>query len=378
MNQLKIVVNTRMLLKNRLDGIGRYAYETLKRTVTLHKDVKFIFLFDREYSDEFVFGDNVTPIVLYPPTRHALLNYIWFQFRVKSFLNKTKPDLFLSPDGILCIGSKCKQLAVIHDLNFFHYPKDLPFSTSIFFNYYFPRYAKEATRIATVSLFTKKDLIKEYGVKPDKIDITYNGVDDSFCPINEEKKNAIKKIYTDNKNYFLFVGSIHPRKNITRLLKAFDLFKKDSNSDMKLVIAGSFFWGKKEIDAVLKKMNHKDDVIFTGRISDDSLKNLVPTAFCLSYVPYFEGFGVPLLEAMRSEIPIISANVTSMPEVAGNAALYVDPFNIEEIKNAMEKIYTNKDLRNRLIENGKKQSKKFSWDESAKSLWRSIERSIIE
>lgn len=376
MKPIKIAINTRMLLKDKLDGTGWFAYQTLKRITQAHPEVEFVFLFDRKFSQEFVFSKNITPLVVWPPTRHAFLNYIWFQISVKLLLNKLKPDLFLSPDGLLPLGAICKQLAVIHDINFKHRPKDMKFWTEKFFNHYFPKYAKAATRIVAVSQYTKQDLTKEYHADPNKIDVVYNAADEGFTPITEERKQQTRQKFAQGNDYFIFVGSISPRKNITRLLAAFELFKKESNSKIKMVIAGALFWGKAEVDETLNKMKFKNDVIFTGRINDSELKLLMASAFCLTYTPYFEGFGVPLVEAMQSEIPIISANVTSMPEIAGEAALYVDPFKVEEIKNAMLKIVSDNSLRHDLIKKGKIQSQKFSWDKSADQLWQSIKNTL--
>ena len=125
---MEIVVNTRLLLKDKLEGIGWFTYETLKRITNEHPDDHFIFLFDRNFDEEFIFADNITPLILSPPARHPLLFYIWFEYAVNSFLNKYNPDLFLSPDGYLSLKANCKQLPVIHDINFEHYPKDLSFA----------------------------------------------------------------------------------------------------------------------------------------------------------------------------------------------------------------------------------------------------------
>ena len=161
---MKIVVNTRLLLDGRLDGIGWFAYQSLKRITRMHPDVHFIFLFDRPYNEKFIFGNNITPIVLSPPARHPFLYYYWMQFSVKPLLNKLKPDLFLSPDGLLALGAKCKQLPVIHDINFVHYPQDLPFFTRHYYIHFFPKFAAAATRIATVSEFSKKDISTNYKI----------------------------------------------------------------------------------------------------------------------------------------------------------------------------------------------------------------------
>lgn len=373
---LKIAVNTRMLLKDRLDGTGWFAYQTLRRITQAHPEIEFIFLFDRKFSKEFIFSDNITPIVVWPPTRHPLLSYIWFQISVKSLLNKLKPDLFLSHDGLISLGARCKQLSIICDINFHHYPKDLPFAYRVFFNRHFPRSAQKADKIATISHFCKNDIATTYHVQPSKIDVVYMGADEHYLPIDEQTKQKVRAQYTNGKKYFIFVGSVHPRKNILRLLQAFDLFKQSNKSDMKLVIGGSFFWGKTKIDEALQKMKFKNDVIFTGRVPDEQLPRLMAAAFCLAFVSYFEGFGIPLVEAMRAGVPIIASNVTSMPEVAGPAALYVNPFKVEEITNAMTRIYKDETLRKQLILNGETQNKKFSWDTASQELWSTI-KSII-
>lgn len=373
---MQIVVNTRFLLKNKLDGIGWFGYQTLKRITEQQKDVHFVFLFDRHFDEDFVFADNITPMSIGPQARHPFLYYAWFQHSVKSVLNKLKPDLFLSPDGMLALGAKCKQLPVIHDINFKHLPKDLPFWTSKYYNRFFPLFAKEAARIATVSEYSKKDLVDSYGTDPNKIDVVYNGINETFFPVDDEVKQKVKSKLTDGKEFFVFVGSLHTRKNIKRLLQAFELFKTESNSDFKLVLAGASFWGMEELKQVLSGMKHTDDVIFTGRLSAIGLNEVLGSAYALTFIPYFEGFGIPLLEAMQCEVPIISANVTSMPEVAGDAALYVNPYEVNEVKNAMLYLYNDRPKRIELIDAGKVQRNKFSWDRSADLLWKSIEKTL--
>ncbi|HEY1038313.1 MAG TPA: glycosyltransferase family 1 protein [Bacteroidia bacterium] len=373
---MQIVVNTRFLLKDRLDGIGWFGYQTLKRITEAQKDIHFVFLFDRHFDEEFVFEDNVTPMSLGPQARHAFLFYAWYQFSVKSVLNKLKPDLFLSPDGMLALGANCKQLPVIHDINFKHFPRDVPFWASKFYNRFFPLYAKEATRIATVSEYSKKDIVESYGINPDKIDVVYNGINEGFTPASEEIKKKVKDKLTDGKEFFVFVGSLHSRKNIKRLLLAFEAFKTETNSDFKLVLAGAAFWGMDELKQTLAGMKHTDEVIFTGRMSSQGLNEVLGSAFALTFVPYFEGFGIPLIEAMECDVPIISSNATSMPEVAGDAALFVNPYEVNEIKNAMIYLYNDRDKCRELVKAGRIQKNKFSWDKSADLLWKSIEKAL--
>lgn len=372
---MQIVVNTRLLLKNKLEGIGWFTYQTLKRITQNHPDVHFVFLFDRPFDDEFVFSNNITPLVVGPQARHPFLYYAWFQYSVKNMLNRMKPDLFLSPDGFLSLGATCKQLPVIHDINFLHYPKDLKWLTGKYYNYYFPKFAAAATRVATVSEFSKRELMTHYALSENKIDVVYNGINSFFKPIDDAAKKQTREKFSKGKNYFVNVGSLHPRKNIPNLIKAFSLFKKEAESDMKLVLAGPGFWGLSDIQAALTESGMKDDVIFTGRLSNSDLSLVLGSAMALTFVPYYEGFGIPLIEAMEAEIPIITSNVSSLPEVAGNSALLVNPFEVNDIKNAMLKIHNNSAIRSELVLKGRQQKLNFSWEKSAHLLWESIIKS---
>jgi glycosyltransferase involved in cell wall biosynthesis len=373
---MEIVVNTRLLLKDRLEGIGWFSYETLKRITNAHPEHHFIFLFDRDYDEDFLFADNVTPLILSPPARHPFLFYIWFEFSVGGFLNKFKPDLFLSPDGYLSLRGKCRQLAVIHDISFEHHPKDVSWMVRNYYRRFFPKFARKATRIATVSEFSKKDLVACYGIAPSKIDVVYNGCNELYKPVSEEIKILTKTKFSAGNDYFLFVGALHPRKNISRLLNAFDRFKATEKNAIRLVIVGEKYRWTADIKSTYIGMQFKDDVIFTGRLSSEELKNVLGSALAMVYVPYFEGFGIPILEAMNCDTPVITSNITSMPEVAGDAALLVDPFSVESISDAM--IYLSKDesMRNSLIEKGRKRAKDFSWDRTADALWRCIETAV--
>lgn len=371
---MNIAVNTRLLIENKLDGIGWFTYHTLKRITVNHPEHKFYFLFDRPFSNNFIFSDNIEPIIVHPPTRHPILWKTWLNISVPFILNKIKPDIFLSTDGFLPSPLKIPSVNVIHDINFAHFPKDIPTLSRIFYNYNFPKFAKKATKIATVSEYSKNDLINTYKTPEEKISIVYNGADDSYKPIAKDIALKIKDKYTNGKDFFIFVGSVHPRKNLIRLIKAFEIFKNFSNSDIKMIIVGELFFKNEELFNTYKNLKYKNDIIFTGRLEIKELSLIMASAIALTFVPYFEGFGIPLLEAMNCDIPIISSNITSMPEVAGDAAIYINPYEIDEIADAMSEIISNKDLREKLIRNGKIQRNKFSWNQTADKLWETIEK----
>ena len=371
---MRIAVNTRLLLPGKLDGIGWFAYHTLQRITAAHPEVEFIFFFDRKWSEEFVFGKNVTPVALFPQARHPFLYYLWFEHAIPAALKKHKADLFLSPDGYLSLSTKVPQLGVIHDINFEHYPNDLPALTRAYYRHYFPKFAQVASRIATVSEFSKNDLIKCYGITPDKIDVVYNGVNELYKPTGDAEKKLIREKYTGGRPYFLFVGMLHQRKNIANLFRAYDEFRKRSDTGVKLLIVGHKKWWTPEMEEVFLGMEFMEDVIFLGRQPIEELVKITGSALAMTYVSYFEGFGVPIIEAMRSGVPVITSNVTAMPEVSGNAAVLVDPFNVNSIAEAMLKINGDAHFASTLTVKGLEQSRHFSWDVTASRLWDSIIR----
>lgn len=369
---MKIAINTRFLLPTKLEGFGWFTHEVVKRIVQNNPEHEFYFFFDRKYDSKFIYGDNVTPIVINPPARHPFLYYLWFEFGVKKALRKHNIDVFLSPDGYLSLGSDVKQISVIHDLSFVHYPEDLPFLNEKYVNHYFPKFAKKASKIITVSEYSKSDIEKSFGISEDKITVAHNGIGDFFQPILEEKKEETRSKFTNGKEYFLFVSALQPRKNVTKLFEAFDQFKKETKSDVKLLMVGEKYWWNKEIKQVFDAMTYQSEVIFTGHIQAEDLKNVYGAGLALTYVSYFEGFGIPLVEAMKCELPIISSDKTSLPEVGGEAAIYVNPFSTEDIKNGMLRIFKDQSLREELIENGKSRAQLFSWDKTAKIVWDTI------
>jgi glycosyltransferase involved in cell wall biosynthesis len=373
---MKIAVNTRMLLSGKLDGIGWFTYQTLKRCTKDHPEHQFIFLFDRPYDSLFVFQENVTPVVVPPPTRHPVLWYLWFQWMLPRVLKRFKADIFLSPDGFVPLRLNIPVVPVIHDINFEHRPYDLPLSSRLYYRYFFPKFGSVARRIVTVSEFSKKDISLSYGIDSNKIDVVYNGSHEWYQPLTDTEKNEVKLKYTEGCGYFIFVGSLHPRKNVDGLLKGFDLFKKNTKSPMKLVIVGEKYFMYKDLERANDRMKYKRDVVFVGRKEPLELSRLIGASWALAFVPHFEGFGIPLLEAMNCDIPSVASDATSIPEIAGDTALYANPESVKSIADGLTRMALDLTLRSQLIQNCKKQREKFSWDATAERLWLTIERVI--
>ena len=196
-----IAVNTRLLIPGKLDGIGWFTYETLRRITTGHPEHRFLFLFDRPVPDEYVFSSNTEPLYLFPPSRHPILWHWWFEYSVRKVLESNKPDLFLSPDGFLCLSTNTISIPVIHDINFHHRHKDIPFPARYYYVRQFPKFARKARRIATVSEYSKQDISSTYGVGTDRIDVVYNGGNPLFKPLDEETKQKAKASYTNGAEY---------------------------------------------------------------------------------------------------------------------------------------------------------------------------------
>ena len=206
--------------------------------------------------------------------------------------------------------------------------------------------------------------------------VVYNGVKNLFQPVDPDTKNDVLNRYTEGVPYFVFVGLIHERKNLQGLLRAFDLYRSETSEPRKLVVIGERKWWTSKIEEAYSSMKLKDDIVFTGRLPDEELRLLLASSQALCYVPFFEGFGIPILEAMKSGTAVITSNRTSMPEVSGDAALLCDPDSHEQIKDQMIKLESEAGLRQKLIDKGMKRADEFSWDRTADLTWKCIERTI--
>jgi glycosyltransferase involved in cell wall biosynthesis len=373
---MRIAVNTRLLLKGKLEGIGWYTNETLKRIVQKHPEHEFIFFFDRPYDPSFIFADNVTPVVFDPQARHPVLFYIWFEMRIPYMLRKYKADVFLSTDGLMSLKTKVPSCLVIHDLAFEHYPEHLKGSHKYYFRKYSPLYARKAKRIVTVSQYSKEDISQRYHIPLDKIDVSYNGAHDNYRPLTWDEREQVKKEYADGCEYFAYAGALHPRKNILNVLKAFVAFKKRQRSNMKLVMVGRFAWKYEEIVKMREEMPFKEDVKWVGYLDVEHLSKVIGGAYALVYASLFEGFGIPILEALQCNVPAIISNTSSMPEVGGNAALLVDPKDPTDIAEKMQTLYKDEELRSKLIAAAPAQVAKFNWDKTADVLWNSMMKCV--
>ncbi|MGP1515120.1 MAG: glycosyltransferase family 4 protein [Bacteroidales bacterium] len=370
-----IGVNTRLLLKGRLEGIGYFAQQTLLRMVVNHPQDTFVFFFDRPYDDSFVFSSNVVPVIVPCPARHPLLWSIYFDYLLPIYCRKYKIEKFFSPENYIPKLKDIPIVCTIHDINFFHNDKYIGNNShQRYFMTHFPRNARKCERIVTVSEYSKKDIAENFDIPKEKIDVVYNAANNVYRPQTEEINLRTKMQYTGGKDYFYFVGAIHKRKNLVNIFLAFDEFKRQTQSDVKLLIIGAKKWWQGEIEDTYSSMQFKDEVIFTGRLETRNVALIASAALSLVFPSLFEGFGIPVVEAFAVRTAVITSNTTSLLEIAGQAALLVNPYSVEEIAEAMKKLYENEPLRKQLQEKAYQRQKLFSWDDSSEKLWNIISK----
>lgn len=369
-----IAVNTRYLLKEGLEGYGYFTKEVTQRLVAMHPDHRFHFVFDRPYDPAFVFSSNVEAHVLSPEVRHPLQWKYWYDVKIPFLLKKIKADVFFSPDGQCSLTSSVPQCIAIHDLGFLHYPETYKKSHVGYLKHYLPKFVKKAASVLTVSTFSKQDIITQYLTPELKVSVVYNGIKETFRPIELEEQNSVKDKYTEGTEYFLYVGAIHPRKNLVSLLKAFSIFKRRLHSSMKLVLAGRLAWKNDEFLELLKTYKYKDDVVMTGYLEETELVKLMASAYAFVYPSLFEGFGVPVAEAMKCRVPVLTSKDSAMEEITEGAALYFDPKNVEDMADKLMRIYKDEDGRKTLIEKGTIVAQKYTWQQTADAVWENIRK----
>ena len=311
------------------------------------------------------------------PAKNKYFNYkivkglfLWSQlFLPLNLIFNNKNDVFFSPAHYIPRFSTIPTIVTIHDLSFLYYPTDFLKKDLYKLKNWTKQSIKKSKKIIAVSESTKSDIIKFYGVSENKIKVIYNGFEKS--PLRSSSYEGQAKI----KNYVLFVGTIQPRKNLEVLIDAFDKFLK-INKDFKLIIAGKKGWLYESIFEKVKMMKLEKKVIFTDFVSDATLQELYKNAFCLVLPSFYEGFGIPILEAMNESCPVISSNKSSLPEVGGDAALYFDPKDSDQLVSQLNNLKNHEDLRNTLIANGKQRIKLFSWKKCAEETLKLIKDTI--
>ncbi len=376
-----IALDISVLNEKNKTGVGVYTHQLIKALLSLNKKDKFILfgvstLQTYEYlkNIEFKKYPNVELKIFKMPAKFFRRAFLLWQT-----LNWPKIESLIGPVDILHSFSwnlppikKGKMVAGVFDMTPFLFPELHLKKTIQLDKVRLERIKKYADLVITISQNSKEDFLKFAPEK--KVEVIYPGIGDIFLDKHTDNSKKILAKYNLKSGFILSVGTIEPRKNLVRLVRTFSLLVNSINrvnekisNELQLVIAGSKGWLSDEIYKLPKKLRIEDSVKFLGRVEDKDLAELYKNAFCLLYPSFYEGFGIPVLEAQASGCPVITSSVSSLPEAGGKGAIYVDPYSVEEMVEAIKK-YQISNFRSQMIKQGFENIKRFSWEESAKKL----------
>lgn len=264
------------------------------------------------------------------------------------------------------LWSACPVVVAVHDISFVHFPQYFPAHIRQMLAYVVPRSLRKASHITTISEYTKQDLIKHYGISPEKIAVTYLSTSDQFKPMDKGlARQELMQKYEIRDKFILAVGNLQPRKNLRRLIEAFAQLKHEKQIEHKLVIIGKKLWQAHAIFTAVKDANLEAEIIFTGYVPDADLNSFYNAADLFVYPSIFEGFGLPVLEAMRCGTATLTSNITAMPEVIGDAAPMFDPYSVEDIAEKIALFLRDDARRAQIGQQCLQRSAQFSWQKSA-------------
>ena len=370
---MKILIDA-LGIVNETTGVGQYSLQLLNALSEIDSKNEYYICLQKKLNDSHpIFNlKNKRNFTLIRDDVSAIGPKKQFYYYNLLRRNRFKFDLFHSLNSELPLYGNTKSIVTFHDLKYIKYPYFLnKFSTikSKYLKYTMKKGAEKASKIIAVSRSTKKDIIQLLEINKEKIRVIYEASNLGMYPkVNGGMANSeILKKYAIKKPYFLYVGEKRPHKNLEGLIKAFAVYKEKHDSrKISLVLTGKKYSTYHEYITMAENLGVKDSLIFTGFIPEKYLKTIYSKAEALLLISFYEGFGIPILEAMECGIPVITSNISSMPEVAGGAALLVDPNNIQEIAEKMNDIVNSKTLRKQLIESGFKRVKQFSWERTAR------------
>lgn len=302
---------------------------------------------------------------------------LWTILALSPAIRNQKFDLFFSPTHYGPILCPCPQVISILDISYKHFPELFKNKDLLQLNLWGGYSVRRASKIITISKSSKDDIIKEYGILEARIEVVYPGIKQvSSIKYKVLSMEQLTEKYGIEKPFILFVGTLQPRKNIVRLVEAYSRMvsnKTRIDSNLQLVIVGRKGWKFEEILAAPSKFGVEDRVHFLENVTDDELPAFYDSAELFVLPSLYEGFGLPILEAMKYGCPVLTSNVSSLPKAGGDASIYFDPENVSDIAEKIEKVLSNKKLRDDMIKKGHEQVKKFSWEKSAREVLEVLE-----
>lgn len=356
---MRIGIDCRTIQESEPAGTAHYTKELVRAFLEIDAKNQYVLFFRTEPQDEIFKRQNAKIVVLPQSSIPFFSNHLLFS----QTLRGEKLDIFHATANALPIGYNGVSFLTIHDLAIYINPEWFPkqtFSTK----FLVPHSLVKAKKIIVPSESTKQDLQNIFRIPEDKIKVIYEGVWTEE-PKEEVKSLALEKFGLTEKKYFLFLGTIEPRKNLIALIAAYEILIRKNPDAPLFVLAGGKGWKNDDIFEAIKRRNLENRVKYIGYVSNEEKFVLMKSALAFVYSSLYEGFGLPILEAMSLGVPVITSRISSIPEITGDASLLIDPNNDGEIANALEKLWKNDNLRAELIAKGKNQSAKFSWPKTA-------------
>lgn len=346
-------------------GVSGYIRQLLMHLPAAAPDLHLT-AFVPEIGQDAAFDLEVRPSVRWD-TRHPLRRILWEQLALPIVAQRARLNLLHGAVNVNPAISPCPSVVTIHDLSFMRYPQAFPALQRLYLRTQVWRSARGARRVIAVSEATRRDVAALFGVPAERIDVVYNGVDAGFGPAPQDQVEAFRRRHGLPERYLLHVGTLEPRKNLVRLVQAFHGARQRSQDlqSVKLILVGGKGWDYDVIFQETERLGLQDVVIFAGYAPDETLPWWYRAAAGFVYPSLLEGFGLPVLEAMACGAPVITSRVSSLPEVAGDAALLVDPTSIAELADALARLLTDKALADDLRQRGLARSATFSWQRTA-------------
>lgn len=362
---MKIMVDATSLART-ITGIENYTKNLVHHLINhVSEDDELILLFRKEIPS-FINNYKGITAVLSPFKSQLLTEQIWIPFIKLTH----KPDVIHFPAFPPPLFVRSNIIFTIHDATMWKHEETLSLKNKLYMRPLSSRGIRIAKKLFTVSDFSRKEITDVFPTASNKIINTGISISNDFQVLRDDKVlSQVKKKYNLPDKYFLSVGSLEPRKNLLFLIKAFIHLKNKINTDYKLVITGRSAWGSNEIRDLIIENNIEKDIILTGYIQDQELISLYNLATYFVFPSIYEGFGLPVLEAMACGTPVIASNVSSIPEVAGESAIYIDPHDETTLVSAFEKVISDGKIHTDLRQKGLKRAKIFSWENVSKRIY---------
>jgi glycosyltransferase involved in cell wall biosynthesis len=301
---------------------------------------------------------------------------LWTHIRLAWEIARYPPDILFVPAHAIPWIHAVPCIATVHDLGYLYYPKAHTRFSRWYLDWSTRHNARASQRVIVDSNTTRQDLIDLYGTDPPKIVVAYPAGSEGFAPATDPVTlETVQNRYGTGSRYFLHVGTLHPRKNLDTLIRAFAVLVDQGTiaGDVKLVLTGRRGWLYEEIAELVQSPSLLNKVVLPGYVPTEDLPALLSGALAYILPSWYEGFGLPILEAMACDVPVICSNVASLPEVAGDAALLIDPSDQNGLGEAMARVYSEQDLRQELIVRGRQQIRRFSWQRCADAVLATLE-----